>query len=62
MSNLDKKMNAENLEGYETSKTLLYCEALLGLIQSYILNFNGKMIWHNICGRHLHHERKDTII
>lgn len=55
-------MNAENLEGYEISKTLLYCEARLGLIQSCILNFNGKMIWHNIYGRHLHHERKDTII
>lgn len=37
-------MNAENLEGYETSKILLYCEARLGLIQSYIFNFNGKMI------------------
>lgn len=35
-------MNGENLEGYETSKILLYCEARLGLIQSYILNFNGK--------------------
>lgn len=29
MSNLDKKMNAENLEGYEIFKTLLYGEASL---------------------------------
>lgn len=39
MNNLDKYMN---LEAYETSKILIYCEARLGLIPSYMLNFNGK--------------------